>query len=382
MRAINEVYDFLNSETLILSNIVKSNKVCKRCLMDDSDTYIVFTNTGCNHCDNATNNIKNNQIHINSTKKDFFVYLDHLKKHKKEVIIGLSGGVDSSYLAYLLSDYGINLRSIHLDNHWNSPLASNNIYNLVTKLNINFTNEVLDWETFKQLQLSLMKANVVDLEGASDHAIFATLFKHSRKNGNLPIFHGVNISSENIMPNSWLYLKHDARNLKSILKKYYPTSTFNYPFMSTLEVIVNKNLYGVKWVSALDYFNYNKSEAELFLIDNYSYTPPNRKHEESLITKIYQRLILPIKFNIDKRKSHISSLIVSGQISREYGVKLLEQPVYERKEMIYDLNFFLNKMSITESEFLNYLNQDRIEHTSYPNEMLINKIVTLKNKLF
>lgn len=381
MRSINEIYNFINSDVLILDNIIKPSKVCKRCLMDDTDIDIVFTINGCNHCEKAINNIKSNHLNIEKSKKDFFLYLDRLKKTNKEVVVGLSGGVDSSFLAYLLADYGLTLNSIHLDNHWNSPLASNNIYNLVNKLNFQFTNEVLNWKTFKELQLALMKANVVDLEGASDHAIFSSLFKHSRKFGNLPIFHGVNITSENIMPNSWLYLKHDARNLKSILNKYYPNSERNYPFMSTLEVILHKKLYGIKWVSALDYFDYNKSKAESFLIENFSYSPPQRKHEESLITKIYQRLILPIKFNIDKRKSHISSLIASEQISRVQGKKMLEMPVYTRSELIYDLNFFLNKLSITESEFLFYLAQDRIEHSTYPNEKLINNFITYKNKI-
>jgi hypothetical protein len=382
MRSVNEVCNFLNSESLFLSEIIKPKRICKRCLMDDTDINIVFTNEGCNHCENAIHNIKLNNIHIENTKKDFFDYLDKLKKNKQEILVGLSGGVDSSYLAFLLSDYGLTLNSIHLDNHWNSPLASNNIYNLVDKLKINFKNEVLNWETFKMLQLSLMKANVVDLEGASDHAIFSSLFKYSRDLGNLPIFHGVNISSENIMPDSWLYLKHDAKNLKSILTKFYPNCGFNYPFMSTLEVIFYKNIFGIKWISALDYFDYNKSEAEKYLINNFAYSPPRRKHEESLITKIYQRLILPIKFNIDKRKSHISSLIASNQITRDYGLQLLEAPVYTRNELIYDLNFFLNKLSLSESEFIYYLTQDRVEHSSYPNELLINKVITLKNKLF
>ncbi len=382
MSKIVDIYNFLNSDELDLNHLIKPKNVCKRCLMDDTDSNIVFTIDGCNHCHNAIEKISTNKQRIENSKKDFFIYLDKLKKNENEILVGLSGGVDSSYLAYLLSDYGLTLNSIHLDNHWNSPLASKNIFNLVNLLGLKFKNEVLDWNSFKMLQLSLMKANVVDLEGASDHAIFATMFKESRRLGNLPIFHGVNISSENIMPESWLYLKHDAKNLKSIVKKYNQNSNLNYPFMSTLEVIINKNFFGIKWISALDYFDYNKSDAEKFLVQNFAYSPPKRKHEESLITKIYQRLILPIKFNIDKRKSHISSLIASNQISRSQGVELLNTPVYTRKELLHDLNFFLNKLSLTESEFILYLAEPRVEHSEYPNELFVNKIIALKNKWF
>jgi hypothetical protein len=349
--------------------------------MDDTDSEIIFTPTGCNHCDSARKNLESHFAGIEQNKIKFFKHLDLLKKNNKPCIVGLSGGIDSSYLVVKLNEYGIKTISIHLDNHWNSPLASDNIYKLVTKLNLNFKTIVLDWNDFKKQQLSLIYANVVDLENATDHAIFSTLYKESLKNYKAPIFHGVNITTENIMPMSWIHRKHDARNLKHIFEKFFPNTERNFPFMSTASIIFNKRIQGIKWVSALDFFDYDKKNAEKYLINNYGFVVPKRKHEESLITKVFQRLILPLKFSIDKRKAHYSSMIASGQITRDDGVELISQPLYSKLELINDLNIFLNKLDITEEEFINYLSTPQVSHLNYNNDKYISDLILTFKKI-
>ncbi len=376
-----EIINYLNSEILFMDKIYTPKKVCKTCLMDDSDSEIIFTSTGCNHCDNAKKKLKLHFDSIERNKKEFFNNLDILKKNNKKCIVGLSGGIDSSYLVVKLNEYGIKTKSIHLDNHWNSPLASDNIYKLVTKLNLDFKTFVLDWEDFKKQQLSLIYANVVDLENATDHAIFSTLYKESIKNKRAPIYHGVNITTENIMPMSWIHKKHDARNLKDIFNTFYPNLKRNFPFMSTASIIYNKRLNGIKWISALDFFDYDKKNAEEYLIKNFDFVVPKRKHEESLITKIYQRLILPLKFNIDKRKAHYSSMIASGQITRYEGLNLISQPLYTKLELINDLNIFLNKLEITEEEFIIYLSTPQVSHLSYKNDKYLTDLILTLNKI-
>lgn len=375
------IINYLNSDFLYMNDIYVPQRVCKTCLMDDTDSEIIFTPTGCNHCDSAKKSLNAHYDVIKNSKEIFFRDLEALKKSKKYCIVGLSGGIDSSYLVVKLNEYGIKTKTIHLDNHWNSPLASDNIFRLVTKLNLDFKTIVLNWEDFKKQQLSLIYANVVDLENATDHAIFSTLFNESCKNKMAPIYHGVNITTENIMPMSWIHKKHDARNLKDIFSTFYPNINRDFPFMSTAAVIFNKRVKGIKWVSALDYFDYDKKTAESYLVKNFGFVVPKRKHEESLITKIYQRLILPLKFNIDKRKAHYSSMIASGQITRKEGLDLISQPLYSKLELVNDLNIFLNKLDLTEEEFIVYLSTPQVSHLAYKNDKYISDLILKFKKL-
>lgn len=382
---INKIISLLRSDELHMDQIYQPKMQCPICLMDSSDPRIVIKKDGCNHCKDASKGIIKNAQVIEKTKDVFWKNIENLKKNKTPIIIGLSGGVDSSYLALRLWDLGLNIKAIHVDNHWNTAEASNNIQKLVTSLNLDFTNYVLKWDSFRALQISLLNADVVDLENVSDHAIFSCLFKESRKHGNAKIFHGVNYNSENIMPSLWLYNKHDKTNLKAIYRASYPfedVENLDYPFMGNLEVIFNKRIRGITWLSALDYLDYNKETAEVELQNRIGYERPKRKHEESTITKIYQRLILPVKFGIDKRKAHLSSIIVSNQLTREKGVELLKEPLYKREELLYDLNFFLNKLGIGETEFIHYLIRERQEHDSFKNEMWIKRLIDMKNNIF
>ena len=381
MNNYNKIIKHLYNDSLYMNEIYTPKKVCQTCLMDDSDSEIIFTTTGCNHCDNAKKNLKIHFSGIEKNKIHFFKNLELLKKNKRPCIVGLSGGIDSSYLVVKLNDFGIKTISIHLDNHWNSPLASDNIYNLVNKLNLQFKSIVLDWNDFKKQQLSLIYANVVDLENATDHAIFSTLYQESLSNNKAPIYHGVNITTENIMPMSWIHRKHDARNLKDIFNAFFPNTSRNFPFMSTSSVIFNKRFHGIKWISALDFFDYDKKNAEKYLINNYGFIVPKRKHEESLITKIYQRLILPLKFNIDKRKAHYSSMIASGQITRQEAIELISQPLYSKLELVNDLNIFLNKLELTEEEFISYLSTPQVSHLNYDNDKFISDLIITFKKI-
>jgi hypothetical protein len=374
------IIDLLTSDNIYINDVYKPLRICETCIMDDSDVEIVFTKTGCNHCDNAKLNLLNHKKNIESNKEIFFKNLNRLKDSGNPCVLGLSGGVDSSYLVVLLKDYGVNIKAIHLDNHWNSPMASDNIYTLVSKLKLDFSTYVLDWDDFKLQQLALMYSNVIDLENATDHAIFSTLYKEALKSNNAPIFHGVNINTENIMPMSWIHKKHDALNLKSIFNSHFPNIKRNFPFMSTIEIIYNRRIKGIKWISALDYFEYEKKNAERLLIQNYGFQVPQRKHEESLITKIYQRLILPLKFKVDKRKAHLSSMIASGQISREDALTLLNQPLYSKLELINDLNIFFNKFELTEGEFIYYLTSPKKSHLDFKNDKIVTDLILTLNK--
>ena len=375
------IYDLIHRDKLYMNDIYSPKRVCKTCVMDDSDREIVFTATGCNHCDTAKLNVSNHYKFISSKKKEFFSYLDDMKRKSQNCIVGLSGGVDSSHLVIKLKEYGLNPVSVHLDNHWNSPLASDNIYKLVTKLDLNFKTIVLDWEDFKKQQLALIYANVIDLENATDHAIFSTLFREARLMNNATIFHGVNITSENIMPMSWIHRKHDAANLRHIFNTFFPNERRNFPFLSTMGVIYNRRVLGIKWNAALDFFDYDKTKAEANLVKDFNFIVPKRKHEESLITKIYQRIILPLKFNVDKRKAHYSSLVASGQITRDQAFSSIEQPLYERRELINDLNIFLNKLDLTEEEFYFYLSSSARSHFEFRNDKIVTDLIYLINRI-
>lgn len=351
------------------------NHLCKYCLIPVSKQNKIFQN-GCFSCLTAKKN-----INIAKSKRKLLIPISKGKKNY-DCIIGLSGGVDSSYLLHKLVEEGFNPFAIHVDNGWNTPNASNNIHKLVTNLGVGFKTIVLNWEQFRKMQLALINANVVDFENATDHMIFACLYKTSQKLGNLPIAHGINISSENAMPPGLIHNKHDKLHLQALYFKKNRSLPNKLPFFSNFEIglynFYNRNT----WVSALDYFNYDKSIAQNLLIKTYDYKPPKRKHEESLVTKIYQNLILPIKFNSDKRLGHFSSLVNSGQMKRNDALEKAKEPFYESKlDLRNDIKKFLTYLELDKKQFLEYLNTKPVNHSSYISDQFYIKIL-IKIKAF
>ncbi len=268
-----------------------------------------------------------------------------------DCLIGLSGGVDSTYVAWLVKQYGLRPLAVHLDNGWNSELAVKNIENIISKLNIDLYTLVVNWEEFKDIQLAYLKASVVDIEVVSDHAIFATMYKLAREKKIGYIISGTNVVTEHIMPPSWLYKKMDYANLKDIHDRFGKVKRKTYPTFDFKKYVYYSAFLKLNPISILNYVPYNKKEIKEFIQKELDWRDYGGKHYESAFTKFYQAYILPEKFHIDKRKAHLSTLICAGQITKEEALKELAQPLYDAKSLEADIDYVCKKFGMSREEF-------------------------------
>lgn len=363
------------------------NQACTKCLMDQTDKLINFDVNGvCNHCRDYDQMNKNwnlpTLIQNNEIEKLFAKIKKQGQRQQYDCIVGLSGGVDSSYIAYLAKQHGLRPLCVHLDNSWNSELAVANIHSIVQTLGFDLYTHVIDWEEFKDLQRSFFKANVVDIEVLSDHAIFGVIMQLARKYKVKSILSGANIATEYIMPRSWVHRKQDLANIKDIQKKYGTNKIKSFPQVSTLSHIFSMYVLKYKVYKPLNYIAYNKENVKKILQEKLGWRDYGGKHHESVFTKFYQAHILPKKFNIDKRKAHLSTLICSGQISRSQSLTELEKPLYNPNELLQDYEFVCKKLDFKKEEMENYLNSPPRSHYDFKSDQWLFDILSWFQKKF
>ena len=285
------------------------------------------------------------------------------KSEKYDCILGVSGGVDSTYLSYIAKQHGLRVLCVHFDNGWNSELAVKNIENIVSKLGFDLYTYVIDWEEFRDIQLSYFKANVVDIEAVTDIAIFSCLDKICGKQKIKYLLDGRNVVTEEVLPPSWIC--KDPENLVNIHKQFGKIPLKKYPLLSRKRRLYIELRRPFKNIQLLNWIPYNKEEAKLTIIKELGWRDYGGKHYESIFTRFYQGYILPEKFNIDKRKAHLSNLIFSGQISKQDAIEELTKPIYDEKQRKTDHDFVLKKLSITEEYFQSYISQKPVLHKNY-----------------
>jgi N-acetyl sugar amidotransferase len=337
----------------------------------NDDPNIVFDKEGhCNYCNAYFHASQQNK----KTPADLRSELDTLIKNikatrgesKYDCIVGVSGGADSMFVVHLLVKFGLKPLVVHYDNGWNSELAVKNIEVVLNKLNVDLYTYVNDWEEFKDLQLSFIKASVIDIELITDQAIIAALYKLSRKFNLKYVFTGHNTSTEFILPKHWYHWKLDGLNIKAIHKKFGTKKLRSYPIVSYFDQYYLNKTKKIERYALLDYVGYNKAEAKQLLKNEYGWVDYTGKHNESIFTRFYQNYILPLKFNVDKRKAHLSSLICSGQLTREEALKELEKKVWETQETKEDKEYVLKKFGLTEKEFDAWIKEKPVSHFNYP----------------
>jgi len=343
-------------------------QICTRCVMDTTDPDITFDENGyCNHCSDAIKRLNDiyfidEEVKRNRLKTIVEKIKNEGKGKKYDCIIGLSGGVDSSYLAYVaVKELKLRPLAVHLDNGWNTELAVKNINNIVEKLNIDLYTHVLDWNEFKELQLAFLKASVIDIELLTDHAIGETIYRINKKFKIGYFLSGFNCQSETVMPTKWLYpYKMDSLNIKDIYCKHgkrLPLKTFK--FLNFYEYFTfGKNQ--MKLIPILNNVDYLKEKAIKVLKEELDWRDYGNKHEESFFTKFYQSYILPKKFNVDKRRAHLSSLICTNQISREQALEELSLPILTNE--LNDIEYFVKKLGLSMQEFERIMILPPIEH--------------------
>ena len=283
-------------------------------------------------------------------------------------IMGLSGGVDSSYVAYQAKRLGLRPLAVHFDNGWNSELAVMNIENIVSKLDLDLYTLVVDWEEFKDIQLAYLRASVVDIEVVTDHAISATLFRLAKKYKIKYVLGGSNVATEFIMPPTWIFNKNDHINLKAIHQAFGKVPLKTYPLLDTLLKKYSSAVLKSGWVSFLNYMPYYKEEVKKTIARELEWRDYGGKHYESSFTKFYQAYLLPEKFGIDKRKPHLSNLICAGQLTRETAFAELEKPLYREDELKQDLAFVLKKFGLSTEEFEAIMRLPVRKHSDFPVE--------------
>ena len=353
------------------------HKICTNCVMDTTAANITFNSQGrCNYCLDFEEKIRK----YKSSKPSLTNLLNKIKNKKKkyDCIIGLSGGVDSSFAVHKAVQCGLKPLVVHMDNGWNSELAQNNIENLVKKLNLDLYTYVIDWTEYKSFMNSFFESNVIDIELLMDNAMISVNYNQASKNNLNYILAGTNLTSEGMkMPINMNWLKYDKKNIKNIIKKFGNHKFKTYPSIGTFNLIYYILIKRIRWTSFLDYFDYNKFEAEKILKENYNFKPYPYKHYESVFTRFYQGYILPKKFNIDKRILHYSTLILSESLSRNEAINELNNnsPYSSSEQLESDKQYFLKKLDWTESKLNLYLKEPRIEHSQYGSEKSLYKLM-------
>lgn len=349
-------------------------KTCTFCVMDTTAAGIKFDENGqCNFCSDFISRTKD-VLHVpdDIRSKRIGEFVNEIKAttggKKYDCIIGVSGGVDSSWALVKAVELGLKPLAVHMDNGWNSELAQHNIANLVEKLGIDLYTHVIEWHEYRKLMQSFFDADVLDVELLYDNAMLAVNYNLAAKFGVKHILAGTNQATEGIyMPKNWSWFKFDARNIKAISSRYGKVKISSFPAIGIFKRQYYIGIKNIQWVSFLDLFEYNKQNVLNDLQERFHYKPYPYKHYESVFTRFYQGYILPRKFGVDKRKIHFANLIATGQMDRGSALKLLKEiPYPSERELEEDKKYFLKKMGWTAEELEDYLKRPERSHKEFP----------------
>ena len=351
----------------------RTYQICTRCIMDTTDPDIEFDENGvCNHCrryeilrGKIVFTGKEGERRLNKIVSDI---KEKGKNQKYDCVIGLSGGVDSTYTAYLVKKLGLRPLAIHLDNGWDTEYSVRNIENIVKRLNLDLYTHVVDWEEFRDIHLAYLRAGVVDIEVPTDHAIVAILYKIADEKRIKYILIGNNFVTEGIFPEAWAYNKNDLINLKAIHDKFGTHELETFPTLGLLKLIYYHFAKNIRSISILNYVPYVKEDAKKLLVQELDWKDYGHKHYESVFTRFYQGYILPRRFNIDKRRSHLSALICSGQIKRDDALKVMESEPYDGHDLASEKAYVLKKLQLTDEEFNELMNLPIKSHLEYKSD--------------
>ena len=363
--------------------------MCSRCVMDtDDDVNIVFDEKGhCNYCNTYFVQQSKNAKSPDELKAELNSIIARIKQKqggsKYDCIVGVSGGADSMYVVHLLAQFGLRPLVVHYDNGWDSELAVKNIEVVVNKLGLDLSTYVNDWEEFKDIQLSFMKASVIDIELVTDQAIIATLYKQSQLHKIKFVFTGHNTSTECILPKHWYHWKLDGLNIKAIQKAFGTRKIKSYPIVTYFDQYFLNKSKQIQQYSLLNYVEYHKAKAKEILSKEYGWVDYEGKHTESIFTRFYQNYILPLKFNVDKRKAHLSSVICSGQITRAEALEELKNKPWETRATLEDKAYVIKKFEVSEGWFENWMKEKPVSHFAYPSYLTRHeKFVQRVKKIF
>jgi N-acetyl sugar amidotransferase len=357
-------------------------QICKRCVMDTTDSKIRFDQAGvCDHCITFDTKVMPNWHTDEQGEKALMTIVDGIKAEGKgkdfDCIIGMSGGIDSSYLTYLAKEkMGLRPLVFHVDAGWNSQEAVNNIERIVDRLGLDLFTEVIDWEEMRDLQLAFFKAGVPHIDTPQDHAFFATMYNFAEKYNVRHILTGANYSTECVRnPIEWMYYQSDSVQLKDIHQKHGTRPLRNFPITS----ILRHKIYLRYWrkiqvVTPLNYLPYHKADAMRLLQEKYGWQPYPQKHFESRFTRFYEGFWLPTKFGYDVRRVQYSSLILTDQMTRAEAIERLKQPPLDPEIARQEFDYVATKIGITSEELRRYLEQPNRTYRDFKSQENVYKI--------
>jgi len=344
---------------------------CTNCILDTKDDpSITFDKDGvCNYCINYKDKYVKHALTDAEKSQKLKSLLSEIKEaakgRKYDCIMGLSGGVDSSYLCLLAKQLGLNPLLVHFDNGWNSELAVKNIEGIIHKTGFDLFTYVVDWEEFKDLQLAYIKAGVLDWEIPTDHGFYACLYEQAYKHGIKYILTGHNYQTEAILPNTMRWSKMDVANIKDIYARYGTRKLKTFPLLGFFKFSWYGFITKLKRVNILELVHYNKDEAKEQIKKEFGWRDYGGKHYESIFTRFYQGYVLKEKFGFDKRKAHLSNLILSDQITRDEALTEIAKPSYDEQLLKDDFDYVAKKFDMSPEAFRKLLAQPNKSHLDY-----------------
>lgn len=357
----------------------KMSKVryCKRCVMNDaSDKTIVFDENGyCNYCTKALSEIGTTVYFPNeSGREKLEIMLEMLKSENKDkpydCVMGISGGLDSSYLAYLGYKWGLRILAVHIDDGYDTEISKSNIQKLCKAAHIELRTITPDEKQYNDLTLAYMKAGVPNLAIPQDNILFAFLYDTVEKEKIKYFLSGGNFALESILQKDHVFNAMDTVNIFDIHKKFGTQPIDKLKFISSYRKYLNTKLGKVVQIRPLNYIDYNRDRAFEELYDFCGFEYYGRKHLENILTAFVQLYWFPQKFGVDKRASHLSSMIVSGQMSREEALAELNEPLYDGKMMEEYIAFIEQKLGVSDKEFKALISAPAHAHEDYKTDRL------------
>ena len=346
---------------------------CTRCVMDTTDIEIIFGENGyCNHCTEFLDNRAKHAYQGDESDNAFDRIAERMKRAGKgrdyDCIMGVSGGRDSSYLAYVVKQKGLRPLAVHLDNGWNSDQAVLNIRNIVTKLEIDYDSYVLDWEEFKDLQLSFLKASVPEAETPTDVAIVAALHYFAAKYDIKYIVSGGNLATEGILPKSWHYNAKDLKYFNYIHKTFGVHNLKTFPTFGYKKEAYYKLIKGFRISYPLNFVPYVRADVNRLLKNELGWEYYGGKHYESRYTRFIQSYYLYEKFRIDYRRASLSTQICIGEIDRGDAIERLRSKPYDPAIIELEKQYISKKLGVSLVEFERIVNLPAKWYWDYPND--------------
>lgn len=351
-------------------------RMCVRCVMDTSDPDITFDRDGvCSHCRRADGLLQAVRWTKEESDRALAAVAARIRGagngREYDSVIGLSGGVDSSYAAILAHQLGLRPLAVHFDNGWDSELAVENIQHIVEACGFDLYTYVIDWREFRDLQRSFLRASVIDIELLTDNAILAATIRLAREHRARFVLSGYNFATEHGLPSAWIWNKFDWTNIRAIHAAYGTVPLRTFPHISTIGYRLMQLRGDVEMVRMLNLVSYRRDEAAATLARDYGWRDYGGKHHESLFTKFYQGAILPAKFGIDKRKVHLSDRLRNGEISREEALAAVASPLYGQEELRVESDYVRKKLGFDEAEWTAILAAPPRSHAEFASDRSI-----------